>query len=98
MRTRNWINGRRGIAVSLAGAVIAVSMGIPAAATALNDPSQTASAAASRRGPIADPGFPTFVHLPADQARRESQLNGSVSHSVVTERAAIRGGCGAEAG
>ena len=68
MHTRNWVNGRRGIAVSLAGAVIVVSIGIPAAANALNDDRQTASAAASKRSPSDDPGFPAFVHLPADQA------------------------------
>jgi predicted secreted hydrolase len=28
-----------------------------------------AAAPAARRGPVAGPGFPTFVHLPADQAR-----------------------------
>ncbi|MER5789967.1 lipocalin-like domain-containing protein [Streptomyces sp. NPDC001980] len=70
MRTTNRIHGRRAmaIAVALAGVATAGSVGMSAAANAANSPARTMSQEASRPGPGDDPGFPTFVHMPADQA------------------------------
>ena len=69
---RSWGHGRRATAVALAGVAIAGSVGIPAAADAASShapaPARTVSEEATRPGPGTDPGFPTFVHLPADQA------------------------------
>ena len=55
-------------------ALTVVAVGVPVGATAASASSRQggasalAPAAAARPGPADDPGFPTFVHLPADQA------------------------------
>jgi predicted secreted hydrolase len=61
-------------AVLLVGALAALAVGkAPAGAGAVTRGAR--SAPASLPGPAAHPGFPTFVHLPADQARHPSAGN-----------------------
>ena len=68
MRTMNWVHARKAMAIALAGVATAGSIVLPAAANAASNHAHTVSQEASRPGPTADPGFPTFVHMPADQA------------------------------
>ena len=68
MRRLKWVHGRGASAVALAGVGVAASVGIPAAANAASSHAHTVSREVSGPGPSADPGFPTFVHMPADQA------------------------------
>ena len=57
------------------GAVAAFAVAIPLANAASTNRHSTSSAPASRIGPAARPAFPTFVHLPADQARHPGFSN-----------------------
>jgi predicted secreted hydrolase len=59
---------------SLAAAGTAVLVGTLPGAQAAEQPSHLAAAAA-QPGPTSDPGFPTFVHLPADQAAHPGAAN-----------------------
>ena len=60
------VSGRRKAAAVAAG--LALVLGMPLTAVAAPQREDPVSAATSRPGPTTDPGFPTFVHLPADQA------------------------------
>ena len=64
MRTLNRAHGRRAMAVARAG----VAVGTPAASNAASSHAHAVSREVPGPGPSADPGFPTFVHTPADQA------------------------------
>ncbi|HEY2653622.1 MAG TPA: lipocalin-like domain-containing protein, partial [Solirubrobacteraceae bacterium] len=67
MFTSRWTARRwRNTAIAAAG-VAAFAVGAPLAASAASQ-SGAAPAAVSQPGPTADRGFPTYVHLPADQA------------------------------
>ncbi|MEA2212088.1 MAG: hypothetical protein QOF83_2036, partial [Solirubrobacteraceae bacterium] len=59
---------RRG---AIVGALTTSLIGLPMASAAGLRPKPTASAPAPRPGPTAKPGFPTFVHLPRDQAKHQ---------------------------
>ena len=61
--------------IAAAGLVAALAAGTPLAASAAAGQAGAVPAAASRPGPAADPGFPTFVHLPADQAAHPHVAN-----------------------
>jgi predicted secreted hydrolase len=60
------VRGRRKAAAIAAG--FALVLGMPLAAAAAPQRADPVSATTFRPGPTTDPGFPTFVHLPADQA------------------------------
>ena len=60
---------RRRSAGIFVGALAAFAVALPLASAAIPNRQSTASAPASRPGPTAPPGFPTFVHLPADQVK-----------------------------
>jgi predicted secreted hydrolase len=65
----------------MVAALTAVAVGVPVAATAASNRRDAAPVPASagtgaaRPGPAGDPGFPTFVHLPADQAAHSNVAN-----------------------
>jgi predicted secreted hydrolase len=60
------VYGRRKVAAIAAG--FALVLGTPLAAAAAPQRADPVSVATPQPGPTTDPGFPTFVHLPADQA------------------------------
>jgi predicted secreted hydrolase len=69
MRIERRVRGLTALGIAVAGVVAAVSVGVPMTANAVSDHAHTTvSRLASQPGPTADPGFPTFVQLPADQA------------------------------
>ncbi|WP_254641810.1 lipocalin-like domain-containing protein [Streptomyces sp. BV129] len=65
----NRIRGRKAIGIAVAGAATAVSIAMPVTANAMSGHApHPAVQQAPQPGPTDDPGFPTFVHMPADQA------------------------------
>jgi predicted secreted hydrolase len=78
MKTSKFL--RRRTPVILAALTVAAIAVPAAAATATahsqqNAPSTTTAAPSAQPGPTADPGFPTFAHLPADQAAQPNVDN-----------------------
>jgi predicted secreted hydrolase len=68
MPTSRLTNGSNKFAVLVASTATVFALAAPPTASAVPDQQGTVSEATSRPGPTADPGFPTFVHLPDDQA------------------------------
>lgn len=68
MPTWRWSNGLRKNLALVAAAAAVFTLPLTASAAPRETDPAPAGANASRPGPTDDPGFPTFVHLPADQA------------------------------
>ena len=67
MQAAKWMTSRSKSAVVIIGVLAASAAGLPLVGGAAAQ-AGAAPALLSRPGPTADPGFPTFVKLPADQA------------------------------
>lgn len=75
MRTPKLTIRRKRSAVVAVGVLAACASGLSLASNPAAAQSGAVPAPVSRPGPTADPGFPTFVHLPADQAAHPGAQN-----------------------
>jgi predicted secreted hydrolase len=75
MHASQWINRSKKRAIVAVGVLAASAAALALAGTAAASQASAVPAPVGRTGPAADPGFPTFVRLPADQAAHPGAQN-----------------------